>query len=203
MNTSWLKIASAAIGILIIIVLVTMYMPGGNNESAKQPAEPNGPTTFYDQAKKDRENFSVPEQTDTGNAASGSQNPNEIGIQTPALIEVQQVPAKPASKEITIYVKQPTDMEKIEAEKEINIAVPMFSIGRLPGPSYKTAIDAIRRILNRWPDSIYAYQAKRMLAKVPERDRNQYNVTPEEMNISMFSKPRAGTVPFPVPAEER
>jgi hypothetical protein len=202
MNTSWLKIASAAIGILIIIVLVTMYMPGGNNESEKQPSEPNGPTTYYGQTQKDRENFSVPEQTDTGNAASGSQSPNETGIQTPALIEVQQVPAKPAPKEITIYVKQPTDIEKIEAEKELDYAVPMLSIGRLPGPSYKPMIDAARRIINRWPDSVYAYQSKRMLAKVPDRYHDQYNITPAEMDISMFSKPRAGTVPMKIKAEE-
>ena len=203
MNTSLLKIVSGAIVILIIIVLVTMYMPSGNKESQNQPNEPNGPTTFYDQAKKDRENFSVPpEQINTENTASGSQNPNETSIQTPAFIEVQPAQPQPASNEITIYVKKTNDIETVDAEKEINVAVPMFSIGRLPGTSYKTAIESIRRILNQWPDSIYAYQAKRLLAKVPERYHDQYHITAEEMDISKFSKPRAGTVPMKIKVEE-
>ena len=209
MNTLWLKIASAAIGILILIVLVSMFIPSGSKEPVQQPAEPNLPTTFYDQAKKDREDFTVPpEQTNPENQnvvsslQSPAQSPNETGITTQPFIEVKPVPEQPTSNEVTIYVKPVSEMEKVEADREINYAVPMLSIGRLPATSYKPMIESIRRILNRWPDSIYAYQAKRMLAKVPERFQDQYHITPEELDISMFSKPRAGTVPMKIKVEE-
>ena len=53
------------------------------------------------------------------------------------------------------------------------------------------------------PDSIYAYKAKEMLAKIPERFYSQYHITPEELDTSMFLTSKAGTVPVRVKIEGR
>ena len=209
MNTLWLKIASGAIGILIIIVLVSMFMPGGEKPApAPEETNPSPITDIYGQANKDKQDFLVEEEP--ANPTSQEQ-PNEVSQTTnepvtPNNVSSQAVPVQPQQTqpaEVTIYVKPLVEMEKIEAEREINYAVPSLSIGRLPMTSYKPMIDSARRIIDRWPDSIYAFQAKRMLAKVPERFHQQYNITPEEMDTSMFFTSRAGTVPYKVKIEDR
>lgn len=183
MNTLWIKIASGVIGILIIIVLVSMFMPSG---------EPEPAPTFTERVEEDKENFLVPPE-----------QPDEPNQSLPTPVEIQPVPEAPKTNEITIYVKQLIGIEQTEAERELSYAVPMLSIGRLPVTSYKPMIDAARRIINRWPDSIYAYKAKQMLAELPESERQKNAITSQELDISMFSKPRTGTVPYKVPIEDR
>ncbi len=200
MNTFWIKIASGAIGILIIIVLVSMFMPSGNNEPASPLSpEPNLPTTFYGQAKQDQnELLTMPQEV----VPESNQTPENV-VEPPAPVAVQPVPVEPPqTNEITIYAKKLSENEEILAQEQLDSAAPMFSIGRLPGPSFGPAIEAARRILNRWPESIYAYQAKKLLAKVPERYHAQYHITAEELDTSMFLKSRTGTLPYKVKAEE-
>ena len=201
MNTFWIKIASGAIGVLIIIVVASMFMGGGENNPVQEPAESNSPpiTGFYGQANHDMENFSVPDD-------SSAEDQPEITVpqpNQPSATTVQPVPPQPQPTEITIYVKQLGEMDKIEAERELNYAVPSLSIARLPMTSYGPMLESARRIINRWPDSIYAYQARRMIAEVPERFRQQFHITSEEMDTSMFRTPRAGTVPVQVKIEDR
>ena len=213
MNTTWLKIASGAIGVLIVIVLVSMFMPSGDNQPAQTQTnqEGNPPTNFYQQAEKDKKDLLVTPEEEEAIASQTPDNnveqPGEPGQTTnnvtPPPAESQPVPTQPQPTEITIYVKQLTNLEKTEAERELNYAVPMFSIGRLPTTSYKPAIDSVRRIINRWPDSIYAYNAKLLLAKIPPRYYQQYDITAEELDTSKFMKPRVGTVPVQVPIEEQ
>jgi len=52
---------------------------------------------------------------------------------------------------------------------------------------------ACRQIEERWPDSSYAFQAKRMLEEISERYAANYKITPQELDISKFLKPRQGT----------
>ncbi|MBN2588898.1 MAG: hypothetical protein JXA96_03475 [Sedimentisphaerales bacterium] len=209
MNTLWLKIASGAIGILIIIVLVSMFMPGGDKESATQPVSDgnNLPSNFWEQVENDKEELSIPEdyanysEEDSLSANKPSVS-NDIAS-PPIPQEAQPVPAQPQPTETTIYVKKPNDAEEVEAEKQYNYALNSFSIGRLPTTSFKPSIDAARRIIDRWPDSIYAFQSKLLLAKVPERFQQQYKITSEEIDTSIFFQPRAGTRPVIITIEEQ
>jgi outer membrane protein assembly factor BamD (BamD/ComL family) len=50
----------------------------------------------------------------------------------------------------------------------------------------KLMVDYCRQIIERWPKSVYAFQAKRMLADIPERYKKMYNVTEKEMDVSSF-----------------
>ena len=208
MNTLWLKIASAAIGILILIVIISMVMPGGDKEPATQQVsdDNNLPSNYWDQVKKDKQDLTV-DNNYVDNSGDDSQTAIEPAQSndnaTPIPIDAQIVPVQPLSREMTIYVKKPNSAEQGEAETQLEFATKSFSIGRLPGTSYKSSVDAARRIIERWPDSIYSFHSKLLLAKVPERDQQQYKITSEELNTDRFLQPRAGTIPVKITIEDR
>jgi len=194
MNTFWLKIAAFVIAVVVGIVVVSMYMPHG-------PQEPQPPEkTFYDQAEQDKKRFlAEPKAVD-----SSEQQP--VPQQGPAAQEPQAAPEqaqpvaeppKPAGP-VTLYFKELSENDDIEAERLLNVAVPARSIGRLPMTGFKLMVDSCRQIIQRWPDSSYAYKAKRMLAEMPERFRRNYNITEEELDVSRFAQPRPGTKPFTI-----
>jgi hypothetical protein len=56
-------------------------------------------------------------------------------------------------------------------------------MGRLPVMGYGQMVKSCRDIIQRWPDSKYAFFAKRALADLPERYRKQYNITDEEIDL--------------------
>jgi outer membrane protein assembly factor BamD (BamD/ComL family) len=57
-------------------------------------------------------------------------------------------------------------------------------------------VQTCRQIIEKWPDSWYAYNAQKMLIDMPERFRERYKITQEELDISKFEKQRPGTEPF-------
>jgi len=187
MNTFWLKIAGLAVIVVGAIFLISVFLPGTDSE----PKEPE--KTFYDQAQQDKEKFlSKPEPL------SGQQAKSDTAQQPTVTRPVQPKPTQSAVP-TTLYFKELGEIDKIEAERLLNVAVPGFSIGRLPMTGYKQLnVDLCRRIIRRWPDSYYAYQAKRMLANLPPRYQTRYRITKEEMDISRFTKPRPGTKPFTI-----
>jgi hypothetical protein len=194
MNTFWLKIAAFVIAVVVGIVVVSMYMPHG-------PQEPQPPEkTFYDQAEQDKKRFlAEPKAVD-----SSEQQP--VPQQGPAAQEPQAAPEQPQpvaeppkpAGPVTLYFKELSENDDIEAERLLNVAVPARSIGRLPMTGFKLMVDSCRQIIQRWPDSSYAYKAKRMLAEMPERFRRNYNITEEELDVSRFAQPRPGTKPFTI-----
>lgn len=200
MNSLWLKIASGAIGILIIIVLVSMFMPSEGNKEPAQPAEANLPTTFAGQTQKDKAKYLTNQDE---NAFKTDANNTSKTVEPNAPAAVQPAQAAPQPQKTRIYVKRLIEEDNMLAEQEISNMVTMRDIGRLPVTSTKPAIDSARRILSRWPDSIYAYKAKQMLRDLPERYQQQFNITAQEMDTSSFLKPRAGTEPYEVTIEGR
>jgi hypothetical protein len=213
MNTLWLKIASGVIGILILIVLVSMFMPGGDNETEppttnRTPDKEDSTNKSYrDQVREDKDYLSVNDEDVPDNPEDytppAEEPPHTGNTDSPTPQEAPPLPVTPQPTEVTIYVKVLSDSEKLEAEKQLNYAIDMFGVGRLPTTSFKQAIDPARRILDRWPDSIYAFKAKLLLAKVPERYQQRFRVTSAEMDTSMFLTSKAGTVPVTVKIEDR
>ncbi len=194
MDTFWLKIAAFAIAVVVGIVVVAMFLPGGLEEP--QPPE----KTFYDQAEQDKKKFLAEPQ------ALDSSQQQAVPQQSPAVEQPQATPGqaqpaveppKPAGP-VTLYFKELSEIDSIEAERLLNVAVPGRSIGRLPMTGYKLMVDGCRQIIQRWPESWYAYNAKRMLADMPERYRRNYNITEEELDVSLYAQPRPGTKPFTV-----
>jgi len=192
MDTFWLKIVGFALLVVGVIVFIGFLTSGGSKEPEK---------TFYDQVEEDKQKFlaepqplkeqettqettQVPEQTQVAES-------NEVAESVPPAPKQVEQP-----KPTVLYFKPLSEIEQIEAEKLLNVAVPGRSIGRLPMTGFSLMVPNCRQIIQRWPESQYAYQAKRLLADLPPRYQTRYNVTKEEMDISMFYKQRPGTQPF-------
>ena len=191
MNTFWLKIAALAIAVVAGIIVIGSFT-GGDSE----PKEPE--TTFYDKAEEDRQRFLAEPQ---GLQAKETES---VAQQGPAAVESQAVvpvppPPRPVEppKPTIVYCKDLSEIDKIEAERLLNAAVPARSLGRLQ-IGFNLMMQNCRQILRRWPDSWYAYRAKQMIADMPERFRQRYKVTQSELDLSTFAEPRPGTRPFTV-----
>lgn len=83
---------------------------------------------------------------------------------------------KPQFKELSIE-------DEVQAQKLFEMAMFHRKSGRLPVMSYKKMVGYCREIIERWPDSEYAFKAKRMLADIPERYRKMYDITEEEIDL--------------------
>ena len=201
MNTIWLKIMGLAVLAVVVIILIGVFTSGTDSE----PAEPKKPQkTFYDQVEEDKQRFlTEPQALDSQNQTTVTEQapPTENQTASPSAppVVTQPKPAQP----VTLYFKELGEIEKIEAERLLNVAVPGRSIGRLPMTGSKLMVDSCRTIIRRWPDSFYAYNAKRMLADLPERYQQRYQVTEQEKDVSMFFKQRSGTKPFTIKEESR
>jgi len=187
MDTIWLKIMGFAVLVVVAIVLIGILVSGTNKPEK----------TFYDQVEEDKQKFLAEPQP------LEEQEIKQVPEQT-QVTESKEVPepAAPVQKQVeqpkptVLYFKPLSEIEQIEAEKLLNVAVPGRSIGRLPMTGFSLMVPNCRQIIKRWPESRYAFQAKRMLADLPPRYQTRYKVTKEEIDISMFFKQRPGTQPF-------
>jgi hypothetical protein len=191
MNTFWLKIAALVIAVIAGIVVIGS-LTGGDS----QPKEPE--TTFYDKAEEDRERFlAEPQAVKTQEAEPGAEQ-GQVAEENQAVAPVAPAPrpVEPPKPKV-IYCRELSEIDKIEAERLLNAAVPARSLGRLQ-VGFNLMMENCRQILRRWPDSWYAYRAKQMIADMPERFRDRYKITQEELDLSAFARPRTGTKPFTV-----
>jgi len=185
MNTFWLKMAGIVVVILGVIILVNVL-----SSSGRKPEAEHKPRTLYESAERDRNKFlTKPKPADSGEQESKS----------PGQRPTMQTPKPP--KTVTLYFSELSEIDKIEAERYLNVAVPGRSIGRLQ-VGFKLMVENCRRIIERWPDSWYAYRAKQMLADMPVRFRRRYHITEEELDLSRFAEPKPGTKPFVVERSE-
>ncbi|MHC4646807.1 MAG: hypothetical protein ACYTBJ_15015 [Planctomycetota bacterium] len=186
MNTFWLKVAGGAVVVVVLIILV-----GVSSSSKPEPEpepEPKKPEkTFYDVAKHDRQRFLTNPQ-----AANSVEAQAVVDANKP--LSLPKVPQRP-SRTVVLYFSELSELESIEAERLLNVAQTGFSVGRLPATGYNLAVQTCRQIIQRWPDSWYAYRAQQMLASIPERFRTRYNITLRELDLSRFEKPRPATKP--------
>ncbi|MHC4642979.1 MAG: hypothetical protein ACYS32_15160 [Planctomycetota bacterium] len=186
MNTFWLKIVGIAVAVVVVIIIINAI----SSRPEPQPAPPE--QGFSDQVRKDREKLlSRPSPVDSN--SQNVQPPPQKDANQPVTTVVQ--PPKPVEP-VTLYFVPLSEIDEIEAERLLNVAVPGRSIGRLPMTGFKLMVDNCRMTISRWPESWYAYRAKEMLAEMPQRFWPRYKVTKEEVDISMYTEPRPGTKPF-------
>ena len=161
MNTFWLKIAGLAVLAVGVIILITVFTSGTDSE----PKEPQ--KTVYDQWEEDDKRLRAEPQY------------QEPPATTPPVQQTMPVaPPKPEFKKLN-------EIEEIQAQKLFEAAMTARKMGRLPGIrlGYKNMVDHCREIIRRWPDSEYAFNAKRLLADIPERYHKMYNITKEEIDL--------------------
>jgi hypothetical protein len=212
MNTIWLKIAGLAVVAVIVIVVLGRF--GGNKpeseprapQTESKPAQKN--KTFDQMVARDKQLGQVPQPAEPQPAEAPQPAPAQPPAPQPA------VPMPPTTSELaakgiflpsaitqpmTLFFKPLSEEEEVAAEQLLPWATATRSIGRLPMMSYGPMVRTCRDILTRWPDSRYAFRAKQMLEDISASGRSTgFNITPQEMDISRFLKPRQGTQPFTV-----
>jgi hypothetical protein len=187
MDTFWLKIVGFAILVVGVIVLIG-FLTSGTKEPEK---------TFYDQVEEDKQRF-LAEPQPLEEQVTTQVPEQKQGVESKEVAE--SVP--PAQKQVeepkptVLYFKPLSEIEQIEAKRLLSVAVPGRSIGRLPMTGFNLMVPNCRQIIKRWPESQYAYQARRLLADLPPRYQTRYNVTKDEIDRSIFYKQRPGTQPF-------
>jgi hypothetical protein len=204
MNTFWLKIAALAIVVVAVIVLVGIFSHSEKPQPLPEPTAAKPVKTFDEQVEKDREKFSSPPKSAVQPAQKPAEEPVSQQVQQqnqPAGSQTPAEPVRPAAKQVPLYFKPLSEIDKVEAERLLNVAVSGRSLGRLPQTGYQLMLQTCRQIIGKWPDSWYAYNAKKMLIDMPERFRERYKITSEELDISEYEKQRPGTELFKGTAE--
>ena len=159
MNTFWLKMAGFAVVVVGLIVLVKVF--------SSSDLEVKTEKTVYD----------VWQQDDKRLRAEPQAEPTETAKQAPAKKQIPEAElAKPKFKELS-----PED--EVRAQKLFEMAITHRKMGRLPGLQFKKMVDYCREIIEKYPDSVYAFRARRMLRDIPRRYRERYNITDEEMGL--------------------
>lgn len=164
MNTFWLKIAGVVVLVVVVIVAIATFT--GKDES-KKPLK-----TIYDQWDEDEKELTAEPQLKEPSAQQQTAQP-------PPRKRVVK-PARPVTKP---EFKKLSPEEQVEAEQKWQWALNQRKMGRLPGMGYKNMVDTCREIIERWPESEYAFYAKRALADLPQRYRKMYKITDEETNL--------------------
>ena len=162
MNTFWLKLALVIVLIVAAIVIVSKFT--GSKEGPKE--QPKQEKTVGDMWREDDKRLRAePNVTPTGGA--------------------EQVEAKQAVTEQPkqIQFKELTEEERAGAEQLFEMAITSRKMARLPGLSYGQMVNYCRDIIQKYPGSEFDYKARRMLGDIPERERERYHITKEEINF--------------------
>ena len=160
MNTFWLKAAGGVVIVVGLIMLVNVFK---SFSSKQKPPEPK-PKTIYDQfAEDDKKLRAEPNANEIREA---------VAPRTSERYEPNAADFKPLSEE-----------EKVDADRLFEMAMFHKKQGRLPGVGgNKQMVDYCRQIIQKYPDSEYAWKARRLLGTLPARFKERYNVTDEEIN---------------------
>jgi len=197
-DSIWVKIAGAAVVVVLVIIVLGRF-----TGSTSEPSPAENDKTFYDMADRDKQFGQAPKPAEP--VPEPVQQPaGEVQVQTPG--QEPQPTVSVAGVVLPSSITRPTTLhfipldetEDVAAQQLLPWAVAGRSIGRLPMMQYGPMVKACRDILQRWPDSWYAFRAKQMLEEISERHGAQYNIMPQELDISRFLKPRRGTEPATV-----
>ena len=163
-----------AIFAVVIIALIVLV----KNFSDSPPKEKTGPQTIYETWQEDDKKHRSDPQIQT---------PTSQQTKTPTTQQTKTTQTQPSPKPtepIKRQFKELTETENIEAERLFEVALSGRKMGRLPGPGYKLMVDNCRRIIQKFPGSVYDYKARRLLADIPQRYRKIHNITPDEIDLS-------------------
>jgi hypothetical protein len=214
MNTFWLKV----LGVLVIIVAIGAFVVWIRSgiEEAQKPER-----TFSEMVKKDqKEMLAEPNAKDLTSRPAQPESPagrEEARPKAPAANEsaktqapassAQNQPAQPVeqakkAEPTTFYFTNLDETEQIAAEQLLAMLPTGRSIGRLPMTGFGLMVETSRQIMGRWPGSIYDYKARRALNQMPERFRDRYRITEQELDLVQFTKPRPNTSPYTIKEED-
>ena len=175
MNSFWVKIAVFAVIVVGLIVLVKKFSTSNSEPKPKSK-------TVYEVWEEDEKRLRAEPEVEKPPPEQPEPDPIEQTTPTVAQKPEPQRQVRLAPRQF----KELEEIEKIDAEKLFEVALQHRKMGRLPvagGLGYKTMVDCCRQIIKKYPGSVYAYKARRMLAEVPQRLRGRYKITDEEINL--------------------
>jgi hypothetical protein len=179
MNTFWLKIAGAAVGIVLAIVLISALT------SRTDPTPKESEKGIGDQWEEDERRLRAePQFKEQPKTSAPTQPPSKTVEQT--LQPGRAIEQTPPAEQPKPRFKKLNEIEEAQAQRLWEWVVNQRKMGRLPVMGYKKMVDTCREIIQRWPESIYAFQAKRALADLPPRYHKMYNITKEEIDLGNF-----------------
>jgi hypothetical protein len=172
MNTFWLKIAGAVVAVVVLMVAIKSFI---SSETEPKPK----PDTVQDMWEKDDKRLRAdPEPKESPNEPNAS-DVTETTVATANKGSENTVTTKPPKLEF----RELSQIEKIEAEKLLNVAITHRKMGRLQGIGLSTMVQTCRQIIEKFPGSEYEFKAKRMLGDIPERFRSRFKITEEEIDL--------------------
>ncbi len=149
-------LAKLLVVVLVVVAVVLLVRRFRSSEiTSGQPNEPNEPKSFYDVAAEDDARLRA--------------EPNVV-------VEL------PSGETEPLKFKELLPEQQADAEQLFEMALTQRKMGRLPGMSYGQMVQYCRTIIERYPDSEYAYKARRMLGEVPKRYWDRYKITDEEIS---------------------
>lgn len=184
MDTFWLK-AVLLIAVIVAVVGAVVVWTSKGIEQAMTPE-----TTFADMVEKDKRDLL---------AEPNAENLTGQISQHPA-VQPEELQKPPES--VTFYFIELSEIDQIEAERLMAVIPSGRSIGRLPMTGFNLMVDTCRQIMSRWPGSIYDYKARRALNDMPEHYWDRYQISPQELDLAFFTKPRPDTKPYTIVEQE-
>ena len=177
MNTSWVKVAIVGVVVLGLVILVISFLP-------KDSQPQSGSNSVYEQWEKDDAKFRAEPEPAVEEPPTEQENPPEpAAANEPTAANTSPKPPPPTEVTAVPQFVELSLEQKVQAEKLFEMALFHSKQGRLPGMGYKKMVDYCREIIQRWPESEYAFKAKRMIRHMPERFRRLYNITEEEIDL--------------------
>lgn len=203
MNTIWLKIAAAAVVLVVVLAVISNLTSNDSAPTTEAPSqEADRPKTVYDSFERDKQFLEQAQPADEPVVAQEPETEPQTVREVPRQEPTPQ-PAQPQSQYLlpssitqttTLYFKPLDEIDDIAAQQLMPWVTTGRSLGRLPVLQYGAMVKTCREVLQRWPDSEYAFRAKQLLEEIFERYGEQYRITEQELDISRFMKPRQGTV---------
>ncbi|MHC4394741.1 MAG: hypothetical protein ACYS1A_03730 [Planctomycetota bacterium] len=168
MNTFWLKIAVLVVVVVAGIIFISNFLSSEIDKATDIKA--------------------ATERAEAGEAKLQAQL-NEAELQAEEektqQTETRQTPVKSAPAATKPAVTDITDddmVANVEAERLYNMALTQYRIGRkIMG--FKQMVGYCRELFDKYPNSPEAAKARVLMRNMPERYRERYNVTDEELGL--------------------
>ncbi len=173
MNGFWVKIVILAVIVACLVVGVKVF----KSSNGEPKPEPKGLSEQFDEddarLRAEPETETDEERLERRKAERADRE--KLTAERRAQIAEQDKAAELQFEELSLE-------DKVRAEQLFEMALFERKKGRLPVMGFKKMVDYCREIIEKWPNSTYAYKARKMLGDIPERYRERYNITDEEIN---------------------
>lgn len=113
------------------------------------------------------------------NAPRHPADPNQVADPNQPAAAHQTIAPEPEQE----FAQLP-EHQRLEAERQVAYIRDFFMRApRTGGMTYKRGVDMCREVIDNYPGTEYAHQARQLLRQVPERHRRRYHITDEELGL--------------------